>query len=209
MEMSADTTGSWHSKYPPTQLKTRFDLAGTGSFATADTPVGTSSWILPGTGTRRVAVQVRDPVGHTAVAGFQIGVPDIFAPPASTLSASQGGTVWMRLTPGPALGGSYYVVFGTVSGTSPGTAFEGGINLPINIDVFSVVLMGLLNVGPFQGFVGTIQSSGFAMPVLQVPVGMIPPGMVGTRMHFAALDLHPQQLVPRYASNAVEVKVVQ
>lgn len=205
IELKTSTTGSKHAKFEAAKLAARFDLNGDGRFDTAPVALGSRNWIASGAGRQRIAMQVRDPAGRTAVTGIQVSVADFMKPTLATVSAARGGNVGMLLSPGFALSGGYYFIVSTLSGTSPGTPL-GHVTLPINFDYFTFVATGLINVGPFQNFFGTINGAGFATPTFAVPPGLA--GLVGTKFWFAALDVDPTTYRHRYASNAVEVRIV-
>ncbi len=209
VQVTTDTTGSRHASFGTRLLTTRFDIDGDGEFETGPKSVGSNKWILPGTGNRVVGMEVRDPAGNYARTAISVGVPPILTPTAATLSASRGGTVAMRLFPGQSVIGSYYFVLGTLSGATPGTPLGKGVTLPINFDAFTGLGLGRVNQVPFRSFFGTISFFGFSNPTLRMPAGLLPASLVGATMHFAALDLAPATLTPRYASNPVEVRITR
>lgn len=209
IDLRIDSSQSAHAKYASTSLRASFDLDDDGTFETANVPLGRRSWIVPGTGTRTIGMRVVDPRGATATTGVRVKVADFLTPTSSTISIANGGSANWRLNSGLAVAGSFYVVFATSSGTSPGTGFSGGVLLPVNIDYFTVLASSVLNLGPFQSFLGAIDRQGAAAPRFVIPRGLLGSGFVGTRLHFAALDIAPDTLNHRYASNAAEVRFVR
>jgi len=123
---------------------------------------------------------------------------------AFSVSAATGGTINYTVFAGEAKAGRTYLMLGTLSGTVPGTVMPGGlVLLPLNMDVFTTaVVLPYLNTSLFINFLGTLDSTGAAFPVLNVPV--LPPEMVGYTMHYAYTLGDPFDLV----SNPVELRIV-
>ena len=75
----------------------------------------------------------------------------------------------------------YYIVLGSVSGTQPGFPLPGGLaTLPLNWDVFTDIVLSMINTTVFQEFLG--QSPWNKKPVLKT--GPIP-GAAGISLYFA------------------------
>lgn len=78
-----------------------------------------------------------------------------------------------------------YMIFGSVTGTAPGVPLPlGGPVLPVNFDIFTDFVMGLMNSAVFPGFSGTLDNSGRAYATIDT-LAPLPPGMVGAVMSFA------------------------
>jgi outer membrane protein assembly factor BamB len=125
---------------------------------------------------------------------------------ANTFSISEatGGMVRFFLEAGTGNGSRNYMIFGSASGTTPGTPFPGGLaTLPLNLDVFSNLVMSLAGTALFSGFIGTLDSDGKAAAVLNT-FGPIPPGAVGLTLSFAYGLAPPWD----FASNAINVEIV-
>lgn len=208
LTMSLQSDASSSTKFTKAQLRVRLDADGDGEFDATTSSLGTARSTLPGAGARVVAARIEDPNGGYAVGRLEVGVPPFFTPTTAQLSAANGGNVFMRLSPGISEAGRYYVLFTTLSGTNPGAAFDRGVTLPINIDYLTIVASGLLNQGPFVDWFGPINGLGFAGPRLTMPAGLMPAAWIGRTMHVAALDLDPASFVPRYASNAIAVRIL-
>jgi len=140
---------------------------------------------------------------NTWIASKTIAAP-VLAADASTLSATLGGTITFSLNnPGHANMG--YILVGSASGSSPGTALPpppGGVVIPINSDSVTSYIFSHLNNSTFQDFRGTLDGSGQAAAILNAPPA---PWLAGTTLDFA----YAQR--PGYwdfASNNVTIQVV-
>ena len=112
-----------------------------------------------------------------------------------------GGTANFTLNAGPANGGRNYLLFGGVTGTSPGTTLPGGVVLPINWDVFTTLVISLANTPLFTNFMGTLDAQGKATAAFHMPAVT---GAVGAKMYFAYPLNNPWDFV----SNFVTVEIV-
>ena len=100
------------------------------------------------------------------------------------VSTAAGGSVLMSLDAGPANAGRTYILVGSLSGTSPGNLLPGGlVTLPLNMDVFTDLILASLNTVVFTNFWSTLDGAGKATAQLNVPP--IPATWVGTNMYFA------------------------
>jgi len=102
----------------------------------------------------------------------------------ASISAAVGGTANFDLMAGFANANREYLVLGSISGTDPGLPLPGGdCVLPINWDTFTSFMLGLLNTGVFQNFVGTLDNQGEASAQLNLS----PVPASGFTMHYAYL----------------------
>jgi gingipain R len=67
---------------------------------------------------------------------------------------------------GPDYGGYNYYLIGGASGTDPGTTFPGGLHVPLNLDLFTNILLEYVNGSIFQDFFGTLDTGGSGQAVL-------------------------------------------
>jgi len=120
------------------------------------------------------------------------------------ISTATGGTVIFSLDAGLARAGRNYLQTGSFSGTHPGFVLPGKrATLPLNLDVFSYLIIGMANQGPYQNFVGALNNQGQATATLVL--GPLPPAIAGLAMHFAyALYDYPMD----FTSNAMAVRFV-
>jgi hypothetical protein len=122
---------------------------------------------------------------------------------AQVLSESAGGKVNFFLNAGADNGGRDYLLLGGVSGTEPGYPLPGGqVTLPLNFDVLTYTILGLLNTALFDNFLGTLDSFGAAEAQLDSPP--LPTGYVGVKIHFAYCLNDPYDFV----SNPLDVEIV-
>jgi hypothetical protein len=95
-----------------------------------------------------------------------------------------------------------YILLGSVSGTEPGTPLPGGqVTLPLNWDIFTNLIIGLINSPVFYDFMKTLDTSGYSKA--QLNLGPVP-GAAGITMHFAYALNKPWDFV----SNPVGIKIV-
>jgi hypothetical protein len=121
----------------------------------------------------------------------------------STISAATGGTVNFTLNAGPLFQSDAYRVLGSISGTSPGINF-GGVNVPLNFDVFLLDTILFANSSALQNFVGSLDATGSASAALVT--GPLPPSAAGVAMDFAFFVTvgHPV----KWASDPTHVSIV-
>lgn len=117
------------------------------------------------------------------------------------ISEATGGTANFALNAGAAKAGKSYGIFGSVTGTSPGTMLPSGELLPLNWDIFTNLVVGMFNTGPFQSFLGTLDGSGQATAAFILPSGT---GTAGVTFYFAYALYNPWDI----ASNPVAIKIV-
>jgi hypothetical protein len=120
---------------------------------------------------------------------------------AYTLPES-GGTVNLELTTGMENQMRNYLIVAGVTGTSPGYPLPGGMTLPINWDLFSGIVMGMVNTPPFTNFMGKTNFLGNAGAQLNAPA--LPPGTAGLILYFAFCMNNPFDFV----SNPIQIEVV-
>lgn len=121
-----------------------------------------------------------------------------------TLSEDTGGTATFTLNAGSANAGRKYILLGSLSGTQPGHPLPGGVEtLPLNWDVFTDLVISLLNTAVFADFLGTLDGNGNAVATMDT-FGRLPPGSAGQTVHFAYCCNNPFDFV----SNPVEIRIV-
>ena len=117
------------------------------------------------------------------------------------LSASSGGSIKFLLEAGGANAGRTYFMFGSVTGTSPGTPLPGGfVTLPINWDVFTNLTLNLANTAVFPQFIGNLDGSG--MGSAGINFGSVPGS--GFTLNFAYALNQPWNFV----SNPIPIEIV-
>lgn len=122
------------------------------------------------------------------------------------VSASSGGTQTLDLNMGAASAGSFYLLAGSVSGTSPGFPLDGQV-LPLNPDFYTLITVGSPNQPPLANSLGVLNGAGQATMSFGLPAGVASPSDVGLVLHHAAAVISPLGVVTS-TSNAVAVKLV-
>jgi parallel beta-helix repeat protein/predicted outer membrane repeat protein len=113
-----------------------------------------------------------------------------------------GGTVNFILNGGLNNAGRNYHVLGSITGTIPGILLPGGkATLPLNWDIFTNIIIPLINTTVFKNFMGTLDGQGSGTAQLNLPPA---PGAAGTTMYFAYALNNPWNFV----SNPVGIEIV-
>lgn len=204
-----DAASSTTLAYPTGSLQYRFDLDDDG---VADTPwsaVPTSDLLAPASGAWRVAVQVRDPAGRTAVRKRRVSASlPSFAIGGGALPASTGGTRSLAIDVGPGGAGDLYVIAATASGTSPGFPLAPGITVPLNFDAVTQLSLQLANSPVLPGAAGVLDAAGHGAGALVLGPGMLPPSLAWHTIHFAAAGADPLGSGWTFATNAAGLLVL-
>lgn len=121
-----------------------------------------------------------------------------------TIPESTGGAVNFTLDAGAVNANRNYLMLGGISGTYPGIPLPGGMaELPVNWDVFTSMVIALVNTPFFANFMGTLDGAGTSAAKFDT-FGPLPPGTAGIVMNYAyALD-GPFD----FASNPVGIEIV-
>lgn len=121
------------------------------------------------------------------------------------VSESVGATVTFNLDAGAAAGGQAYWVYGTFSGTSPGTPFQGSV-VALNVDGYTNWLIGAGNGSPFHtNVVGTLNGAGQAVATTLTPPGTL--GLAGSSAHHLFLTFDATTSTFNW-SNPVETRFI-
>ncbi|MFT5829571.1 MAG: hypothetical protein ACI9D0_000146 [Bacteroidia bacterium] len=122
-----------------------------------------------------------------------------------SLSAAAGGTVQFDLACGSDFGGDFYLVLGSVSGTSPGTPINGEL-VPLVADAYTNLTFSRANTGPFSQTFGALDALGRASASLTVPAG-IASVLVGIEVNHAFVVFNTTSLTVTLASNAQSLSI--
>jgi hypothetical protein len=139
-----------------------------------------------------------------AALAFRRGLFLLADPPTHSLTT--GGQVQLDLDAGVEAANWFYWVFGSVTGSSPGLTFPGGLHLPLNYDLYFEITITKLHLGAFADFTGQLDAAGQARATLTLPAGL-DPSLAGVRLNhafLAAAALGQAEL----ASNAVSTLLV-
>ena len=192
--------GTQGGDFAPT-ASASFSAAGIGTYTIAstpglvanvqswvDAPPNNFGWILRGSETTGKSAKRFD--SRSLASGPKLTVtfdpPPSLASETTTISLSAGGTQPMSLFEDPAKAGDFYWVFGSVTGTSPGIPFGGGVLLPLNFDPYFNLTLTKPFLGIFGAFLGVLDASGRATPSLTIPAGS-DPGLAGVVLYHAVV----------------------
>jgi hypothetical protein len=131
-------------------------------------------------------------------AGPQTLMADGFSIPVSAPTQ-----INFTICPGEDYAGYKYVLLSGVTGTTPGSILPGGLEVPLNFDVWTYYVLGYMNTLPmFTDFMGVLDSMGEATATLST-VGVTPldPRLVGEHLYFAAVAW-PSGKPYEFATNA-------
>jgi hypothetical protein len=118
------------------------------------------------------------------------------------LSLLAGGIADFNLDAGPSNANAFYWIFGSVTGTAPGTLL-GTVLVPLNFDAFFKLTLFKPFLGVFQNFLGFLGSDGEGFAGFFIPAGA-DPGLAGLVLDFA-YAAGPSIGTTTFASNAVSV----
>lgn len=171
-------------------LQARYDWNDDGVFDTG------WSALAPTTGQPRYpgswigCMQVRDTQNHVATTRrrYTAGPGVTLTPPF--VSAGNGGNVQIDFRTGTAAAGAPYVTLLTISGTSPGTVWQPGFPIPINIDFVTQAFLADPNSPLLPGGTGTFDALGRATATLIVPPAVLQP-LVGGLVHVSFAAVNP------------------
>jgi len=123
---------------------------------------------------------------------------------ADTIAESSGGTVTLSLNAGAIHANRNYIILGSVTGISPGTPLPGGkATLPLNWDLFTQLVITLMNGPVMADFTGSLNSAGKASAIFDT-LGPLPPGSAGMTLAFA-YALNPPW---NFASNPITIEII-
>lgn len=120
---------------------------------------------------------------------------------SATISATNGGSVQFSLD-NPSQKGKFYMLLGTLSGTTPGFKL-GSLTVSINIDTFTTLALSLYTSPVFQGFFGNLDSADNAKATMTLPAV---PSLQGQTMYFSFVQ---DFTTWSFASPAIDVKFVK
>jgi hypothetical protein len=131
--------------------------------------------------------------------------PSLVADPTQ-VSMMTGGTVAFTLDAGPDNAHSFYWMFGSATGSSPGISLGGGIVLPLVFDLYTLKTLVMTKSKFYQGFRGFLDRSGQGSASLLVK-HRGDPNLIGVKLYHAFVSAQNIGL-PNFVSNAVEIELV-
>jgi len=149
---------------------------------------------------------IADPTGAVdmlTLSDHPVVPPCLYVEPTH-INAKTGGASGFILSAGAANANRDYILLGGLSGTTPGTPLPGGyVTLPLNMDVFTDIVLQLINTPVFSNFMGKLDANGRSYAVLD-SMGPLPAQMVGLVMYFAYALNNPWN----YVSTPVVVQIL-
>lgn len=100
---------------------------------------------------------------HTNIQDLKYANKRSLTTDVSEINGSTGGIANLSLNAGVANGGRSYLLFGSVSGVTPGSPLPGGfVVLPLNWDIFTNFVFELRNTPTFSNFQANLDAQGAA-----------------------------------------------
>ena len=122
----------------------------------------------------------------------------------SSISQATGGAATFTLKTSTAHAHRDFLMFGSVTGTLPGTPLPGGsATLPLNWDLFTNVVIAQAGGPAFVNFLGQLDGAGNNWAQFNT-LGPLPAGTVGVTLYFAFALPKPWD----FASNAVAIDII-
>ena len=118
------------------------------------------------------------------------------------LSLALGGSSTFLLDSGVSNANDFYWIFGSVTGTSPGTSL-GAVTLPLNFDTFFNLTLTRPGAGVFTNLLGFLDAAGQQTAGFSIPAG-VDPTLAGLVINFA-YAAGPVVGVSDFASNPITV----
>jgi len=120
------------------------------------------------------------------------------------IGVASGGKQTMNWETGSGHAGEFYLLLGSLSGTSPGLPAGGGI-LPLNFDSYFTLTLG--GGGPLSSASGFLDANGAAQSVFSIPPGLTP-ALVGIDADHAGVALDLTTLGVSLITNAVPLSLL-
>jgi hypothetical protein len=114
-----------------------------------------------------------------------------------------GSSLDFHLDAGVAQADKLYLMIGTMSGTEPGFTLRNGLHVPLNWDPFCLLTLNKAGTGPFQDFLGILDSSGQTTATLDTQ-GPLDASLIGIVASFAYVAFP----LGDYVSNPIDVTFV-
>ena len=201
-----DPTASRDFDQPASTLSMRYDLDDDGGFETGWSPNATRPALLPRPGPQWVGLRVRDVDGNIGATRRRFDVPRPLGTPSGTIRASQPVQLDFDVHAGPLAASHTYMVLASLAGSSPGTPWQPGFNIPLNIDSFSEAMLSVANTAVFPGAIGVLDGQGRSSASLVLPAGVLTPlAFRFVTFSVIGVDLASQ---PAFVGNALTLVVL-
>ena len=120
---------------------------------------------------------------------------------------SDGGSIDLRLYTPRDVNCDLYWVFGSLSGTAPGTPVGGGLTLPLNVDAYTTLTATKPNTAIHTNTFGAPDALGTADASVNLPAGL-DPSLAGGTLSYAYVCIDTSAPGISAVSNAVDVPMV-
>jgi len=122
------------------------------------------------------------------------------------ISQSQAGSQIFTVDVGSQYSGKQYWLFSSLTGTSPTTNVS-GIQVPLVVDAWTSLAIGLSNTTLLSGYRGVLDSSGKGSATLSLPKGWNDPNGIGVKIYHAGTVFDASRIY--LATNPVDVRVIK
>ncbi len=134
--------------------------------------------------------------------------PTAISGDVAAISLSAGGTQTLQLDGGVGRAGQFYLLLGSLTGTSPGFPIDAFL-LPLNVDSYTLYTLTSPNTPPLAGSFGVLDGVGRATATFTLPPASNP-ALAGLTVNHAwvALELLPNLLHPTLVSEALPLDLL-
>lgn len=161
-----------------------WQLAGTVTWpvtGTLQVGISTTYWLWWGSGTSPA-------IGDYEFFDLQLAGKTRLITESAGFSASTQTSIGLKLGMGSPQAGRIYLVLGSLSGSQPGITLPGSVNLPLNFDAMTSLMLQLPGLaGVFPGTVGILGTKGEASAKVILPPNVLGSSSGGS-LRFAAVS---------------------
>ncbi|MCP4092694.1 MAG: hypothetical protein GY747_04525 [Planctomycetes bacterium] len=123
------------------------------------------------------------------------------------LTALFGDTIDFDIVGGSARAGDQYVLLGSRSGSTPSSVVNGGLEVPLVFDSFTINTRRNAGSGHFQNFSGVLDGNGNATAKLNTG-GPISVSLIGRTIYFAYMLIDGTTGMADFSSNPVAIEII-
>jgi hypothetical protein len=168
-----DPTQSRDGDEPSTNLMVRFDWGNDATIDTGWLPNQQLDHVLRKPGGWPFAMQVKDSQGHVSTTTRAPIAADVLTLSRTVWFSTLAGSLPMTLDAGPQTAGSTYLVLASFAGILPGTPWQPGFVVPLNLDSLTVGMFSAVNTPILLNGLGQLDAQGRATAVFSVPSGAL------------------------------------
>ncbi len=140
--------------------------------------------------------------------GIELAAPDALVATPAALSVSSGGVQSFAIAPGLDYAGDFYLLLGSLTGTSPGLSVDGFV-IPLGFDAYTSFTLLTPNTPPLASSFGALDAAGTAQATFTLPANAFP-ALVGFEVNHAYLvvRLQPTLLSLEFVSDAEPLELL-